>query len=109
MKADSILVTHPPDVFYLCGFSGSNAALAITGNASYLFTDGRYTAQAKEEVKSARVRIISGSVAKAALEWLNVQGAKRCFIDTASTTLGQFSQTEKYAKGMKLKFAMREG
>ena len=38
-----LLVTHLPDVRYLCGFTGSSAALAITRRAARLFTDGRYT------------------------------------------------------------------
>ena len=60
MSRDSIealLVTHLPDVRYLCGFTGSNAALAVTATKAVLFTDGRYTAQAKEETQAARVRI----------------------------------------------------
>ena len=39
---DSLLVTHLPDVRYLCGFTGSNAYLAITANRAAMFTDGRY-------------------------------------------------------------------
>ena len=39
---DSLLVTHLPDVRYLCGFTGSNAFLAITANRAAMFTDGRY-------------------------------------------------------------------
>ena len=44
-----LLVTHLPDVRYLCGFTGSSAALAVTRRAARLFTDGRYTAQAADE------------------------------------------------------------
>jgi Xaa-Pro aminopeptidase len=61
-----LLVTHPPDVRYLCGFTGSSAALAVTRRDGRLFTDGRYTAQAAEEVKAAQVQIASGSPAVAA-------------------------------------------
>ena len=53
-----LLVTHLPDVRYLCGFTGSSAALAVTRRAARLFTDGRYTAQAAEEVKAAQVEIV---------------------------------------------------
>ena len=48
---DSLLVTHLPDVRYLCGFTGSNAFLAITANRAAMFTDGRYIAQAKQETR----------------------------------------------------------
>ena len=62
-----LLVTHLPDVRYLCGFTGSSAALAITRRAARLFTDGRYTAQAAEEVSGAKVQIVSSSPASDAV------------------------------------------
>jgi Xaa-Pro aminopeptidase len=58
---EGLLVTHLPDVRYLCGFSGSNAVLAITARRAVLFTDGRYTVQAREE--SSGVRIVIGKQA----------------------------------------------
>ncbi|MGB7987455.1 MAG: aminopeptidase P family N-terminal domain-containing protein, partial [Terracidiphilus sp.] len=50
-----LLVTHLPDLRYLSGFTGSSAALAVTRRAARLFTDGRYVAQAAEEVSAAEV------------------------------------------------------
>jgi len=37
-----LMVTHLPDVRYMCGFTGSSAALAVTRRTAFLFTDGRY-------------------------------------------------------------------
>ena len=54
---DSLLVTHLPDVRYLCGFTGSSAYLAITANRAAMFTDGRYTTQAAQETSAAKVVI----------------------------------------------------
>jgi Xaa-Pro aminopeptidase len=68
-----LLVTHLPDVRYLCGFTGSSAALAVTRRGGRLFTDGRYTTQAAEEVRAAQVEIASGSPAVAATQWLAAQ------------------------------------
>jgi Xaa-Pro aminopeptidase len=68
-----LLVTHLPDVRYLCGFTGSNAALAITRRCARLFTDGRYRAQAAEEVKAAEAEIVSRGAAISAVEWLAAQ------------------------------------
>ena len=70
-----LLVTHSPDLRYLSGFTGSSAALSITRRTARLFTDGRYTAQAAEEVKAAQVQIVSGSPAVAAVQWLAAQPA----------------------------------
>ncbi|HEY1901557.1 MAG TPA: aminopeptidase P family protein [Terracidiphilus sp.] len=68
-----LLVTHLPDLRYLSGFTGSSAALAVTRRAARLFTDGRYKAQAAEEVEAAQLLIVPGSPAVAAIEWLAVQ------------------------------------
>ena len=57
----SLLVTHLPDVRYLCGFTGSNAFLAINAGRAAMFTDGRYIAQAKQETQAARVVIAAKS------------------------------------------------
>src|ERR1700681_923533 len=67
---DSLLVTHLPNVHYLCSFTGSAAALLVADRGAILFTDGRYSAQAKEEVKGARIVIAGKSPLVAAAEWL---------------------------------------
>lgn len=70
----ALLVTNLPDVRYLSGFTGSNAALAITRRAARLFTDGRYTTQAAEEtISGVKVEIVSGPASVAAIQWLAAQ------------------------------------
>src|SRR5437762_470064 len=66
-RLDALLVTHMPNVRYLCGFTGSSGALLVTPQSTALHTDGRYTAQGREEVRGARVRIAKGSPSIAAL------------------------------------------
>jgi Xaa-Pro aminopeptidase len=56
--ADAIVLTHLPNIFYVCGFSGSNAILLVLGDALHLFTDGRYTIQAHEEAPQSRIHIV---------------------------------------------------
>jgi Xaa-Pro aminopeptidase len=56
-RLDSLLVTHPPNIRYLCGFTGSAGALLITPASSMFFTDGRYIEQAKEQVQGAKLVI----------------------------------------------------
>src|SRR6476469_5737395 len=60
-RIDALLVTHMPNVRYLCGFTGSSGALLVSSSGAVLHTDGRYTVQAKQEVRGARVRIAKGS------------------------------------------------
>ena len=69
-KLDFLLVTHLPNVHYLCGFTGSAAALLAGPRGATLFTDGRYIAQAKEEVKGASVVITGKSPLLGAAEWM---------------------------------------
>src|SRR5580704_1790125 len=88
-----LLVTHLPDVRYLSGFTGSSAALAITRRAARLFTDGRYRTQAAEEVQAAKVEIVSGSAAVAAVQWLSAQsGVENSGFDSAWTTVAELTR-----------------
>jgi Xaa-Pro aminopeptidase len=87
-----LLVTHLPDVRYLCGFTGSSAALAVTRRAARLYTDGRYKAQAAEEVAAAAVEIVANSPAIAAVQWLAAQrGVDYAAFDPANTTVADLT------------------
>jgi len=70
---DALLLTHLPNIRYLCGFTGSAAALMVAEHGCIIFTDGRYRTQAKEEVEGARIIIDRKSPAVAAAEWLAKQ------------------------------------
>lgn len=60
-KFDALLITHLPNVRYLCGFSGTAGALLLLvadrSQKAVFFTDGRYDQQAHEEVQSAKIVI----------------------------------------------------
>ncbi|MGA7110370.1 MAG: Xaa-Pro peptidase family protein [Terracidiphilus sp.] len=88
-----LLVTHLPDVRYLCGFTGSSAALAVTRRAARLFTDGRYTAQAAEEVRAAKVQIVASAPLTNAIEWLAAQpGVNLAGFDPARTSVSDLAR-----------------
>jgi Xaa-Pro aminopeptidase len=88
-----LLVTHLPDLRYLSGFTGSSAALAVTRRTARLFTDGRYTAQAAEEVQAAQVQIVSGSPSVAGVQWLAAQsGVTVAGFDSAKTTVAELAR-----------------
>src|SRR5437016_731716 len=78
-KLQAMLVTHLPNVRYLCGFTGSSGVLAVIaadGKAKpklAFFTDGRYTEQAHAEVHGAKVKIEGRPPLPAAMEWLAKQ------------------------------------
>jgi Xaa-Pro aminopeptidase len=86
-NVESLLVTHLPDVRYLCGFAGSNAALAITRSKAVLFTDGRYIVQAKQQTQSARVVIAKLSALREACAFLAGTGVAHAAFDPSFTTV----------------------
>ncbi len=69
-RLDALLLTHLPNIRYLCGFSGSAGALLVSAGGSAFFTDSRYTEQARAEVKAAKVVIVRKAPSRAAVEWL---------------------------------------
>jgi Xaa-Pro aminopeptidase len=98
-KVAALLVTHLPDVRYLCGFTGSNAALAITQKAALLVTDGRYTAQAAQEVKVAEVRIAKGPALAEACRWLAAARVKYAYYDGEQTTVTALGSMQEAVSG----------
>jgi Xaa-Pro aminopeptidase len=96
---DAMLVTHLPDVRYLCGFTGSNGALVLAGGRALLFTDGRYTAQAKAEAVGTKVVIATKPVAVAACEWMETARVRRCGFDAAHTTMAGLESMRKAVSG----------
>ena len=69
-RVDQFLLTHLPNIRYLCGFTGSAGVLLVGDGEPIFFTDGRYTAQANEEVRGARILIERMSPLAAAAEWI---------------------------------------
>ncbi|MCH7775784.1 MAG: aminopeptidase P family protein [Gemmatimonadetes bacterium] len=60
---DALVVSHPANVRYLTGFTGSSAVVVVAHSAVSLFTDSRYDVQAEAEVACvARVEIVSGDL-----------------------------------------------
>jgi Xaa-Pro aminopeptidase len=56
---DGLLITHLPNIFYLCGFTGTAGVLLLQvserSHKMTFYTDGRYTQQANAEVQGAKV------------------------------------------------------
>ena len=99
---DLLLVAHLPNVHYLCGFTGSAAALMVSDRGSILFTDGRYRTQAKEEVEGARIVIAPKSPLVAAAGWLAGQrrsSTTSVGIEPESITAGMRDRLASVLKG----------
>jgi Xaa-Pro aminopeptidase len=70
-RFDALLISHLPNIRYLCGFTGSAGLLLVEEAGSVFFTDVRYDTQAHEEVKGAKVVIARKAVLTALGEFLS--------------------------------------
>jgi Xaa-Pro aminopeptidase len=93
--AEAMVVTHGPDVRYLSGFTGSSGAVALVGGRAALFTDGRYTTQAKTEAQGLKVVIDKRSPAVQAVEWVAKAGVTKCAFDAGQTTVTSLEAMKK--------------
>lgn len=62
---DFLVVFRPENVFYLCGFRGTDGALVVYPDKAVLIVDSRYEERA--EVEAANVEILGGKSVPAAL------------------------------------------
>lgn len=97
---DALVLTHLPNIFYLCGFSGSNAILLVLDDALHLFTDGRYTIQAHEEAPQSRVHIVRTPLTEACGGFLRSRLARkrlRVAFEASSLNFAEWGRLKKAA------------
>jgi Xaa-Pro aminopeptidase len=93
--ATALLETHPPNVYYLTGFTGDSGALLVEPSSFTLFTDGRFTIQAKEEAPGARVHIHRGPLLGAVGDHLRRKRRMRVAMAPARLTLAGWEGLKK--------------
>lgn len=92
-RIDSFLITHPTNVRYFSGFTGSNGALLVNKDLSAsIATDGRYTTQIAEEVPDIEATIVREG-AEALLE--TVPDGWRVGFDAGTTTVSELQALTK--------------
>src|SRR5438552_15719821 len=104
--ADALVLTHLPNIFYVCGFSGSNAILFVLGDALHLFTDGRYTIQAHEEAPQSRIHIVRTPLTEACGGFLRSRLSRRrqrVAFEASSLNVAEWGRL-KNAAGAKIKW-----
>jgi Xaa-Pro aminopeptidase len=72
-RFDALLVSHLPNIRYLCGFTGSAGVLLVAESGSVFFTDVRYDTQGREEVKGAKVVIARKALLSGVGEWIGAR------------------------------------
>ena len=101
-----LLLTSLANIRYLTGFSGSNANLVIGVKGSWLFTDSRYTEQAKVELKASgcrvRLKIVKSFYPEVAAITGTMKAGKLAF-EKSHVSYAAFIELRRALKGIKLK------
>jgi len=106
--AGALLETHLPNIYYLCGFSGDSGALLVEPAGVTLFTDGRFTIQAKEEAHGVRVHIHKGSLLEAIGRHLQGRKNRKVVVAPSRLTLAGWKALRK-AAGTNVKWRAIDG
>jgi Xaa-Pro aminopeptidase len=93
-RFDALLISHPPNIQYLCGFTGSAGLLLVEEAGSLFLTDVRYDTQAHKEVKFAKVVIARKALLPSLAEFLG-QRRKRARGWTIGIEAEHFTVAEK--------------
>ena len=100
-RADAFLTTALPNVRYLTGFTGSNAAFLLTSDRALLFTDPRYAIQAPSE-SQCEVKIAKGPLLKELAKWLKRLYVKRAAFEQNRLTFNEHEQLVEFTKRIHL-------
>ncbi len=92
---DGFVITHAANLRYLCGYTGSNGLLLLLEGRRVFFTDGRYTEQAAEEVKGARIVIARGALLSEAAKVLAKTKSAAMGFEADLTTVAAATQMKK--------------
>jgi Xaa-Pro aminopeptidase len=102
-RVEALLVTHLPNVRYLCGFTGSSATLLVIagdrGARLIFFTDGRYIQQAADEVEGSKVVIANKSALAAACEGILKARVKVVGIESEQMPVSHFKYLSQALRG----------
>jgi Xaa-Pro aminopeptidase len=101
VPADAVLVTRLVNVRYLTGFTGSNAALLVTPEATVLATDGRYITQSEQQAPDVE-RVIDRQCAEALVERARKDGTGRLAFEAHDVTVELHETLQEAGAGTEL-------
>src|ERR1700722_5308362 len=90
-KLDGLLITHPPDLAYLTGFTGDDSIGLITAHNFILVTDFRYKEQAQIESPWLKIVMREGKMSEALAKTVARSKAFRIGFESNFTPFGQIS------------------
>jgi Xaa-Pro aminopeptidase len=104
---NALLITHLPNVRYLCGFTGTAGVLLFqVSDRSHrvtFYTDGRYSQQAHEEVQSARVVVGKRAAFVEASEGAQKAKIKTLGFEADQLSYSAYKQLGQMVRGSRLK------
>lgn len=104
LKAEAFLVTALPNVRYLGGFTGSNAALLVLPDRAILFTDPRYATQVTQE-SDCDVKVVKGPLLTHVLSWVKRLRVKSLAIEQNRISLDEFKVLAAAKPDLRLRMA----
>ncbi len=107
-QLDALVVTLPPDWYYLTGFTGEAGALIVQRSRVTLVTDGRFMVQGRDETSGVQILQHKAGLHAAVGEFLRSTGIRRAGFDPSQLTVAQHSVLRK-ASGRRCKFERVEG
>lgn len=99
-KVHAFFTTALPNVRYLAGFTGSNAALVVENGTARLFTDPRYALQAPAQT-DCDVKVSRGPLIKEVGKYLKRRGVKRLGVEQNRLSFSEYQQLSESAKGVR--------
>src|SRR5712691_802923 len=96
-KIDALLITSPPNWYYLTGFTGESGALIVSRKGSTLITDGRFIEQGRVEMSGVRILQQKRSLFESVGQFLKDSRYRRMGFDPAQVTVGQLESLRKAA------------
>ncbi|HRU39129.1 MAG TPA: Xaa-Pro peptidase family protein [Candidatus Goldiibacteriota bacterium] len=93
--AEFFFVSNPADIFYLSGFSGTFARIAVTQKESFFITDSRYREEVeKSPIPSSFCVVITKNLMK---DLKKITSARRKALLPASTSLKEYLSIREFA------------
>ena len=97
----AMVVSSLANVRYLCGYSGSNGMMLITGKDAWFFTDFRYKEQMNEQVRGCRKEMRRRDL-YAEFPTEHVKGMRKLGVESSHITLGRFNALKRQLPKMRL-------
>jgi Xaa-Pro aminopeptidase len=96
---DGVLVTHLPDIRYLCGFSGSSGMALLLRERGFFLTDFRYREQSAQEITGLKTIVYENGPEDSLRDILGGYGRLRLGFDPAFISYADIVEMRRHLKG----------